>query len=278
MTAQGVAALQALDFTEIEAAVYVFLLQESPATGYRIARAIGKPVANTYKAIRALEDRGALLIDDGPSRLCRAVPVEELLAGLDQRFQTRRRHAAVVLEELGSPAEDDRVYRLGSPTQVMERARQMLARSHALALLDVFPESLEPLRADILLAVDRGVRITALVYRQTEIPGVDVVLHPRATLLFERWPGQHLGLVVDGLEFLLATLTRKGRGQFNAVWSRSLYLAIMHHNGMAAEFALHRIAARLQAGLTTAEVKAELENRSPATVLETVGYQRIMQI
>jgi hypothetical protein len=41
-------ALMALGFTELEARIYTFLLQESPATGYRIAQAIQKPVANTW--------------------------------------------------------------------------------------------------------------------------------------------------------------------------------------------------------------------------------------
>jgi len=41
-------------FTNLESEIYVFLLGESPATGYRIAQAIGKPAANTYKAIESL--------------------------------------------------------------------------------------------------------------------------------------------------------------------------------------------------------------------------------
>ncbi len=69
--------LQALGFTETEALVYGYLVENSPATGYRISHAIGKQPANTYKALRSLEDKGAIIIESGKSNLCQAVPPEE---------------------------------------------------------------------------------------------------------------------------------------------------------------------------------------------------------
>ena len=103
--------LRDLGFTEIEARVYTFLLQNEPATGYRISHAIGKPTANTYKAVAALEGRGAVQVDEGENRLVRAVPPEELLAGLERRARDRHEAARGVLAELNRDTTDDRVYR-----------------------------------------------------------------------------------------------------------------------------------------------------------------------
>src|SRR5689334_12400249 len=86
---ESIQALQSLDFSELEAAIYTFLLQESPATGYKIAHAIGKPVANTYKGISALQDKGAVLIDEGENRLCRAVHPGELFAQMQSALRNR---------------------------------------------------------------------------------------------------------------------------------------------------------------------------------------------
>lgn len=49
-------------FTGLEAEIYAFLLVEWPASGYRIAQAIKKPAANTYKAIETLDQRGQFLL------------------------------------------------------------------------------------------------------------------------------------------------------------------------------------------------------------------------
>src|SRR5262245_46662348 len=95
-------ALQELGLSGSEAAVYAYLLQHSPATGYRVAQAIGKPVANTYKTISSLEEKGAVVIDEGEARACRAVPAEEFLARLDAQFRERRVRAARELTELKS--------------------------------------------------------------------------------------------------------------------------------------------------------------------------------
>ena len=76
---ESVEVLSELGFTNLEAEIYAFLLQESPVTGYRIAQAIGKPAANTYKAIQTLELKGAVIVDEGSSRMCRAVSADELL-------------------------------------------------------------------------------------------------------------------------------------------------------------------------------------------------------
>src|SRR5262245_33241006 len=77
--ADCIAPVSALGFTELEAATYAYLVQHSPATGYRIAHGIGKPIANTYKAIESLARKGAVVIEQTGNRLCRAVSPEEVL-------------------------------------------------------------------------------------------------------------------------------------------------------------------------------------------------------
>src|SRR5215470_8119557 len=93
-------ALVALGFTAIEASAYAFLVQASPATGYGIARAIGKPVANTYQALQSLRQKGAVLVDGRGRRQWRAVPPGELLARLDTERAARVAEAGRALARL----------------------------------------------------------------------------------------------------------------------------------------------------------------------------------
>src|SRR5215468_10366506 len=113
--ATAIDALTRLGFTALEAEVYTFLLGEPGATGYRIAQGIGKPVANTYKALESLQRKGAILVEDDESRRFRAVPAEELLLGLERDFAQTRAQAARALARLGTDeASDDRVYQLAT--------------------------------------------------------------------------------------------------------------------------------------------------------------------
>jgi sugar-specific transcriptional regulator TrmB len=253
-----VQSLAALGFTELEAEVYVALLRESPATGYRVAQAVGKAAANVYKAIESLQQKGAVLVDDGASRLCRAVPPEELLAQLERAFSRRRQEAGAALASLGQTARDDRIYQLQSVGQVYERCRSMLDSCAKVAVLDLFPLPLEELRESLQATARRGVRVLIKAYEPAAIPGAEVVAHVRGRMSLERWPGHWLNLVADGGEHLVAFLSADGRSLLQAVWTGSPYLSWIYHSALASEYMVAAVQRSLQDGATTAELRRAL--------------------
>lgn len=269
-----VEALGPLGFTEMEARIYTFLCQEAPATGYRIAQAIGKPVANTYKVIEVLERKGAVLVDDGESRMCRAVPVEEILGRLEREFRKNRARTVEAFARVEAPADDERVYQLRSRDQIVERARQMLADARHVALLSLFPEPLEVLRDDIERAAKR-IDVAVKLYQPAEVKGASLV---QSIQQFEDprqfWPGQELNAVVDGEQLLLALLDHDPPGVVQAVWSRSTYLSLVIHNGMAVELGFTTLSRDVLSGASDKAMRKTLEQlRHPK---ETPGYKSFM--
>ena len=231
-------ALISLGFTPLEAEVYICLVQDSPATGYRIAQAVGRPVAGIYKTIESLANKGAVVLDDGESRQCRAVPPAELLARLEREFQREKSRAAMGLAKLKPPPEDDRVYQLRTVDQVEERARTMIERAQKLVLTDVFPGPLERLTPDLRAAVRREVKVAVQTYVPYELPGALVTLFPPTHPIPAGFPGQWLMLVVDGTELLLAYYDRECVEISQALHTRSPFLAHTLMAFMASEFAL----------------------------------------
>ena len=244
-----------LGFTALEEKIYTFLLTESPATGYRIAKAIGKPAANTYKAIDTLAQKGAVVLDDGPRRLCRAVPHDELLAHLERRFKENKTRAERALSTLPVQSHDDRIYKISSRDQVLERARSMLDRAKKIAVLDLFPGPLKVLEPDIVRCAARGVDVTVKAYTSVEIAGARVVKDLMSASILELRPGQRINIVIDALEHLVACLTPDGAGVYQAFWSRSPYLSSTYHGGISAEIVLDEIGNLLHAGGTMKDVR-----------------------
>ena len=232
---QALAALTGLGFTEIEALVYVYLLQNEPSTGYRISHAVGKPTANTYKAVASLEQRGAVQVDEGDNRLVRAVPPEELLAVLERAARERDATAREALSGLSRDSADDRVYSLRDREQVLERARAMLQRAEGWVLGDIFPGPLAELAEDLTAAAGRGARVILKAYDDAELPGCRVLPTPAAAMPAATWPGQQLSLVVDADEHLLALFDQSMLQVHQAVWSRSSFLSCLQHNHLAME-------------------------------------------
>ena len=228
-------ALQGIGFSEIEALVYAFLVGREPATVYRISHGIGKPTANTYKAVASLARQGAVLVDDGGSGLVRAVPPDELLAGLERRAREKRELARAALAERAADASDERVYALRAPDQVLDRARAMLGKAREIVLGDLFPAPLDALAGELSAAAARGVKVVVKVYSRLDVPGVAEVPEADATRALDGWPGEPITLVADAEEHLLALFDRGLSAVRQAVWSRSPFLSCLQHNRVAME-------------------------------------------
>jgi sugar-specific transcriptional regulator TrmB len=268
--------LTAFGFTDLEADIYVFLLGESPATGYRVAQALGKPVANTYKAMQTLQAKGAVVAEDGDGRLCRAVPAAELLAQLERRFQEQHHRATQALAHLKDSSEDHRVYQLRTPAQVLERCRRMLVDCREVAILDAFPRTLAELGAAVAEAAARGVTVAVQAYGPAQVAGAEVTVRPDGEAVVRRWPGQWLNLVTDGQEHVLAFLTEDLQAVHQAVWSRSAYLSWVYHSAVAAEVVLGELACLIEEGASASALRRALRRFPALCKSDLPGYQELI--
>lgn len=274
---QSVRALVELGFTGLEAEVYTALAQHPPMTAYRVAQLLGKPAANVYKAVESLQVKGAVIVDDGASRVCYAVPSEERLGLLERGFRESRGRAAAALAELQSVPADDRVYQLRSRDQVMERCLRMLERAERVALLDAFPGPLGELRGAAEAAAARGVTVGVKAYEPTALRGAEVFVHPEGRAVIRRWPGQWVNVVADGREHLLALLTRDGAGVHQAVWSESNYLSWVYHSAVAGELVMAEVEKRVAEGASSKELRGTLERYRRVLASDAPGFERLVR-
>ena len=232
-----------LGFNELEAEVYLHLLPNPPATAYAVGKALGRPTANVYKAVDVLAHRGAVLIEEGENRQCRAaVPVAEFLRQARASFNELTAEAERRLGSLLSAPPDERVYRIESSEQLFERARTMLEITvRKIAIVEAFPEALEKLTASIEKAAARGVEVFVESYRPIELKGAKVAYAAIASRAPEAWGSVQMNVVIDGREHLLALLSKDCAQVHQAVWSRSLYLSCLHHGGRLCKHTLLRL-------------------------------------
>lgn len=263
----SVKALADLGFTNLEAEIYSFLLQESPATGYRIAQSIGKPAANTYKAIQTLEHKGAVIVEDGSSRMCRAISSDELLSRLGREFEAKKLSAQQTLSSLNHPSVDERIYQIRSGDQVYQRAREMLGQAKQVALGMVSGKLVPNIAEDLLAAASRGVDVAIKSDQSVRIEGLEVV-HEEAGARAK----PTLQLVIDGEQTLTALFEDNGT-LFQAIWSQSPMLAVTHHEGLASELCLSSLIGRLEEGAGPKRISRTLASLRQAST--TPGFTRL---
>jgi len=262
-----------LGLTNLEAAIYVFLLENSPATGYGIAKGIRKPAANTYKALESLQSKGAIIIEDSRSRLCRAIPVDELLDSFQRTFDSLKSRTKSELKKLKPSPRDSRVYQLQTTEQVISRFRQMLDSCEKIALLDLFPFAVEALADSIISAAKRGVRINVKIYQPYKLPGANIIMTSDSNQMLKIWPGQWANGVVDGREYLLAFVGRDTGEVYEAVWSNNHYLSWIYYDGLAKEVIVTALKEAIYSNTELSGLKQILKDIEKMFSFEAADYK-----
>ena len=253
-----------MGFTPVESEVYLYLLTTSPTSGYKIAKETGRPAPQVYRALDGLAQKGAILMAEGKTRLCRAVPVDTCLRNLERGFAHKKERAAEVLRDLPTPADDERVYRLESRDQVFERCREMLRDASRCVLLDLFPSPLQELRPDVEALVSRRIPTALKSYGKQSMDGIaHHVVPDDATRLIDQWPGNQINIVVDAGKFLWAMLSKDNESVLYAFWSANHYLGAMAHNGLISELSLTRLRQGIARDADSEELSAIMLESDP---------------
>lgn len=274
---ESVEILTTIGFNELEATAYAFLVENSPVTAYRVAQGIGKPVANTYKAVESLKEKGAVLIDETGNKLCRALPPTELLRKIEKRFHRQQQKAKKILSRLRPVEGDDGIYSLNTTRDVFDTCVSMLERAEEIVLIDAFPQSLENLRDCLTETAKRGVRVTAQIYAPLDFPEIEHVVSSAADATTERWRGQWLCLVIDGAEYLFAYLDEDGSKVRQAIWSRSAFLAWIQYGNMASALLASELERLIKLGTSQEELLRTIREKQKWLEPNARGYRQLRE-
>ena len=220
-----------MGFSNLESSIYLYLLENSTATGYKIAKDIGKHKTNVYTALGALVEKGALLVDEGDSLLYKAILPNELLGHKENELKSLRTEAEQLTIEYNKEKKDDRIYKLNNITQVYERSSKILKESREVVYIELFPEPFEKLYEEIQKTAKRGVRITVRVYTKNNyqkiknIYGVRTILSPFGSKTLLSWKLQWLSIFSDGKQHLVAFINTKENTVAHAIWSENTLLS-----------------------------------------------------
>ena len=247
--------LESLGLTQMEALAYAYLVANPSSTGYRVARGIGKPTANVYRALESLGRKGAVLQDRAATPSFRALAPDDLLARLEHDFMQRKSAAAEKLASLQPDEGDERIYALNAPDQVMTRARLMLASARRVVLVNTATTVAERVHDEIAEARARRVRVLLCTRAEGSPPHHDTF--PRASAAPGVLPS--LRIVADAREVLLASFDHDEARTHEAFWTRSSFLARSLHDALAAELCCARIETMMAGGLSAEEVEAVFE-------------------
>ncbi|GAK59119.1 putative cyclodextrin metabolism protein YrhO [Candidatus Vecturithrix granuli] len=211
--------LRNLGFTEYEAKTYLALLQQSPLTGYAVARISRVPRSKIYEVLGNLVERGDVLVSYGEPVQYAPKPPKELLASRRHALEQQFAEAEKGLEDfLGKNTPTDLIWDIRGREEILFRMREVIGRAKQQILLQIWEEDAPELRESLLAAAQRGVTITVVAYGEPDFPFARVYLHePGAEEIAHEFGGRWIILSIDGQE-IVAGIVSLGK-ESTAAWS-----------------------------------------------------------
>jgi sugar-specific transcriptional regulator TrmB len=156
--------LKRLGFTDYEARVYIQLLRRTNVTAYEISKSAGVPRPNTYHALEALAQRGAVLpVSESPVRYVAAEP-GELFDSISRQTQSLCADLATRLSVLAPATDDQYVWTLRGEQAVHDKISALLAESEQTIWIKAADDVLRRHKATLKAAAERGVETLIVLF------------------------------------------------------------------------------------------------------------------
>jgi len=156
--------LRQLGFTDYEARIYVQLLKTNPATAYEVSKATGVPRANTYAALEALAQRGAVLpVNEEPLRYV-AAPPKTLFEGISRQTRALCSDLSAQLTAMAPASQDKNVWTIQGELAVQERIEAMIAESRHSIWIKAADEVIRRHKMSLQKAAARGVALMIVLF------------------------------------------------------------------------------------------------------------------
>jgi len=234
--------LREMGLSELEAKVYIWLLENKRSTGYKIAVQTGKPVANTYKALRSLEKKGAVICDNSSNKTYfDTIPVEEFLNKIEKEFIKQREKIIDEVKKLDVQQEPIGIYELQSAELVYEKAAGMIKTAESSLVIDCFPAPLQVIKKELLNKKGENIPILLKNYCDTRFEGIRQIEAFKTDIVLDEHPGQWLLMIKDAAESLIAFFDLSGEELLHSIWIKDPFISLILFNGSTIEFNLFEI-------------------------------------
>lgn len=185
--------LKNLNFTEYESKAYLALLQESPLTGYAVAKKSGVPRSKIYEVLESLVIRGDVFVSHGNTPQYVPVPAKELIKNRRLKAEEHFDQAEKYFEKFEQTANDrENIWNITGRSEILEKVKACILSAKKRILLEIWKEDFEEIEAELKHAADQGVIVTIIAYGDIVSDFANVYLHDMSSEITEEYDGRWL--------------------------------------------------------------------------------------
>lgn len=211
MDSEAITSLQELGLSLYEARLYVGLLIHGAQNGNELSRTAGVPSSKVYSTLDKLVAAGIVQNSRrGSSAEYTCVPPDRLLRSLRTKYVRPLEYLETELPTLaGSHTATDILRVLGEKT-ILQQACSLIDGAESELFVSLWDENVDALRAALETASDRGVRVSTMIYGDSELNVGLCLSHSYRETVATRIGGHMLTVAADGRAALIAHIPKRG--------------------------------------------------------------------
>lgn len=210
--------LKNLDFTEYEAKAYLALLEESPLTGYAVAKNSGVPRSKIYEVLDSLTMRGDILVSPGNTPQYAPVPARELIKNRRIKAEENFEMAEKAMEQFEHSAnERENIWNIKGHNEIIDKVKECITSAKHRILMEIWSEDYAELETELIQAANKGVAVTVVAYGEIVSDFANVYLHDMSGEITEEYGGRWIVLSADDSE-IVAGIVSLGKDS-RAAWT-----------------------------------------------------------
>lgn len=210
--------LKNLNFTEYEAKAYLALLEESPLTGYAVAKRSGVPRSKIYEVLDSLALRGDILVSHSNTPQYVPLSAKELIKNRRVKAEQHFKLAEKSLEQFNHSARNrENIWNITGYNEIIEKVKECISSAERRILIEIWKEEYGILELELKKAAEKGVNVVIIAYGKIESDSATVYLHDLSDEITDEYGGRWIVVSSDDSEVVagIVSLDRDSR----AAWT-----------------------------------------------------------
>lgn len=210
--------LKNLNFTEYEAKAYLTLLEESPLTGYAVAKNSGVPRSKIYEVLDSLAMRGDILISHGNTQQYVPIPAKELIKNRRVKAEENFKLAEKSLEQYNQSSKNrENIWNITGHDEILDKVKECILSAKHRILIELWKEEFKELETELKKAADKGVVVTIIAYGEIIADFANIYPHDMSTEITDEYGGRWIVASADNSE-VVAGIVSLGKDS-RAAWT-----------------------------------------------------------
>ncbi|WP_275723894.1 TrmB family transcriptional regulator [Vibrio furnissii] len=206
--------LMGFGFTKTDALVYINLLKNGRASGYKIAKEISLSRSSVYSSIDNLYKNGCIFLSDGETKEYEAKSPDLIFNQIEKKTIEDIHILKKELSRMMLQEEKEFIYNVTGFENLLQKARELLN----LAQVEVYLNTdfhLDLLADEISQAIERGVRVIVFSFNRLTLPHPKIEHYSRSENPEQRYPSHRFMMVIDMKQAMIFSHREETQGLYS---------------------------------------------------------------